>query len=71
MQEEFEKVNQENNELKNQVRTRIHLIYSGKPNYDDALPEDRGKRTANQQTRAANPSLDPSTDHPTTDSSRE
>ena len=71
MQEEFEKVNQENNELKNQVSTRIHLIDSGKLNYDDAIPKDRGKRTANQQTRAVNPSLGPSTDHPTTDSSRQ
>jgi hypothetical protein len=71
MQEDFEKVNQENNELKNQVSTKIHLIDSGKPNYDDALPKDRGKRIAHQQTRAVNPSLGPSTDHPTTDSSRQ
>ena len=40
MQEEFEKVNQENNELKNQVSKRIQLTYAGEPNHDDALPKD-------------------------------
>ncbi len=46
MQEDFEKVNQENNELKNQVRAKNPLIYAGEPNYYDALSKDRGEHTA-------------------------
>lgn len=69
MQEEFEKVNQENNDLKNQVRPNILLIDAGKPNHDDALPKNRGERTAHQQVGAVSPGLESPTEHPTATSS--